>query len=234
MEVIMEKIQYEIESLCEANGTCFVGYSNVEYALSSYLKKYPFAISFGIRLSDAVVDEIDFEPTFTYYKHYRSLNFLIDQITLYLVILLQKHGFSTYPIAASQSIPTSKIPHSGTFSHKLGAILSGMGWLGKSGLFIHKEYGPRVRLGTVLTDCKICTENKILESKCGKCNLCKEICPSKAIKGILCNYNTPRDEIIDVNACSQYMFKKLKHIGRGSVCGICMKVCPQYKPIKKF
>ena len=38
-----------------------------------------------------------------------------------------------------------------------------------------------------------------------------------------------REKIIDAKACSDYMKKAFQHIGRGAVCGVCMRVCPKNK-----
>ena len=65
-----------------------MGFSNISDKLPENLKQYPYAISFGIRLSDAIVDEIDDKPTFTYFNHYRSINSLIDSISLRIILFL--------------------------------------------------------------------------------------------------------------------------------------------------
>jgi epoxyqueuosine reductase QueG len=207
-------------------GASFVGFSNVKVSLPEELKQYPYAITFGIRLSDAIIDEIEDKPTFTYFNHYRSVNTLIDQIALRTMLFIQENGYKGYSIASSQSIPTSSIPYSGVFPHKTGAVLSGMGWIGKNGLFIHKDFGPRVRLGTILTNMKLPIENSVLESKCSVCNKCVNACPAFALTGNTWEIGTERDHVVNAKACSEYMSQKFKHIGRGSVCGICIKVCP--------
>ncbi|MHB8064970.1 MAG: 4Fe-4S double cluster binding domain-containing protein [Ruminiclostridium sp.] len=216
----------ELETLIFELGASFVGSSNVKVTLPDTLKKYPYAITFGVRLSDAIIDEIEDEPTFTYFNHYRSVNALIDQISLRLVLAIARNGFKAYSIAASQSIPTSSVPYSGVFPHKTGAFLAGMGWIGKNGLFIHKDFGPRVRLGTVLTDLEIANEHTVLESKCASCNRCVSACPAFALTGNEWQVGFKRDYIVDAKACSEHMNQKFKRIGRGSVCGICIKVCP--------
>lgn len=216
----------ELEAIVYGMGGTFFGISQVEEHLPGVLKSYPFAITFGVRLSDAIMVEIGDKPTFTYFNHYRSVNALIDQITLRLVLAIQTLGKRAYSIAASQSIPTSPIPYSGVFPHKTGAVLAGLGWIGKNGLFIHKDYGPRVRLGTVLTDMVLPCENKILQDKCSSCNKCVKACPALALTGNKWEVGKPREDIVDARACSEYMSTNLKHIGRGSVCGICVKVCP--------
>lgn len=216
----------ELKSLISRLGGSFTGFSNVGEKLSEQLKKYPFAITFGIRLSDAIIEEIEDKPTFTYFNHYRSVNALIDQISLSTLIFLQDKGYKGYSIAASQSIPTSSVPYSGVFPHKTGAVLSGMGWIGKNGLFIHKDFGPRVRLGTILTDLELPIENTVLESKCSSCNKCVNACPAMAMTGNEWSIGDEREHVVDAKACSEYMNSNFKHIGRGSVCGICIKVCP--------
>lgn len=227
--IIMESsliFNNELEEFILGLGASFVGTSKVVNCLPDELKKYQYAITFGIRLSDAIIDEIDDKPTFTYFNHYRSVNTMIDQLSLRLVLAINQKGYNAYSIAASQSIPTSKVPYSGIFPHKTGAVLAGLGWIGKNGLFIHKEYGPRVRLGTVLTDLEVVCDSTIMKSQCGACNKCVSSCPALALTGKAWTYGSERSQIIDAKACSEYMNQKFKHIGRGSVCGICIKVCP--------
>jgi epoxyqueuosine reductase len=218
-------LEEEIESKLKEWGATFVGFSNVLDKLPEPLKKYPYAITFGLRLSDAIVDEIDNKPTYTYFNHYRSLNALIDQINLRLLLYIQEKGYNAYSVAASQTIPDAPESHSGMFPHKTGAVMSGLGWMGKSGLFIHKDFGPRVRLGTVLTDMTLPFENVLLESQCVSCNKCVKACPAMALTGEEWRIGMKREVLFDAKACAEYMNKHFKHIGRGSVCGICIKVC---------
>ncbi len=216
----------ELEALILGLGATFVGTSDVANCLQNTLKEYRYAITFGIRLSDAIIDEIEEKPTFTYFNHYRSVNTLIDQISLRIVLALNQNGYNAYSIAASQSIPTSSVPYSGIFPHKTGAVLAGLGWIGKNGLFIHKDFGPRVRLGTVLTNLELPCDNTVSKSGCKACNICVKSCPALALTGNEWTVGTERSSIVDAKACSEFMNQKFKHIGRGSVCGICIKVCP--------
>lgn len=238
-----ENLTERVANLILELGGSFVGFSNVFETLPEQLEEYPNAVSFGVRLSDAIIDEIGDKPTFTYFNHYRSVNALIDQIGLRIMLFIQENGYKAYTIAASQSIPNAPEPYSGVFPHKTGAVASGQGWIGKNGLFIHKNYGPRVRLGTVLTNMKLegtvlhyikgtvphyDSSEKIIDMKsiCFSCNKCVEACPAMALTGKEWHKGIKREEIFDARACSEYMNKNFKHIGRGSVCGICIKVCP--------
>lgn len=215
--------------IIEEQGGAFSGFSYVGDCLPEALKKYPYAITFGIRLSDAIIDEIESKPTYTYFNHYRSVNALIDQISLKLVLTLENQGNRAYSIAASQSIPDAPVPYSGMFPHKTGAVRAGLGWIGKNGLFIHHQYGPRVRLGTVLTDRELPVAEFVPTDPCFQCDKCVTACPALALTGNPWKPGVLRDQVIDAKACSEYMNRHFKHIGRGSVCGLCIRVCPVRK-----
>lgn len=185
-----------------------------------------YAISIVIRLSDAVVDEIDGEPTHTYFHHYRTVNAFIDRLVLKTGIILQNHGYKYIPIGASQSININGWNYNGRYSHKKAASLANLGGIGKSSLFLHKNYGARVRLGTLFTNCEFETKQEEYHSPCTECDRCVKACPPGAIKGMLWQLGTERSQVFDPEKCSEYMKKNFKHIGRGAVCGICMSVCP--------
>ena len=183
------------------------------------------AVSMVFRLSDAVVEQIDTAPTHTYFQHYRTMNAYIDSTTHQLVMALQEKGYNAAAVPASQSVEGLL----GIFSHKKAAVSAGLGYIGKSCLFISRKFGPRVRLGTVFTDAPletVCVEQKSL---CGDCSICSEACGAMAIKNVNFEQGMVREDIYDAKACSDYMKDKFKHIGRGAVCGVCMKVCPKAK-----
>lgn len=183
----------------------------------------PYAVSFTVPLSDAVVDSITDAPTHTYFHHYRSVNSYIDHLALRVGLLLQAEGYRYVAIPASQSVEGLQ----GIFSHKYAAVRAGLGAVGKSGLFLSSVYGPRVRLGTVLTDYPFSVSEVTPVCPCGDCNLCAKACPAMAITGQPWTPDAPREEILDVMACSRHMKEHYQKIGRGAVCGICMKVCPK-------
>jgi Uncharacterized Fe-S protein len=218
----------EIEKLAKGMGATFVGYSYVEDKLESTLNKLPYAITIGVRLSDFIIDEISDKPTYTYFHHYRTVNFLIDQICLRILLYLQEKGFNAVAVPSSQTVNDKEDKYTGIFQHKTAAVRAGLGWMGKSGLFISNEYGPRVRLGTVITNLKLPENKEITEHEdCGNCDICVNSCPAGAIKGNKWAEGHDRDEWVDAKACSEYMNKNFRHIGRGSVCGICVKRCPK-------
>lgn len=216
----LEKI---IRDMLLQEGAADVGFAKVP---DGPFGENSYAISIVIRLSDAVVDEIDGEPTHTYFHHYRTVNAFIDRLVLKTGIILQNHGYKYIPIGASQSININGWNYNGRYSHKKVASLAHLGGIGKSSLFLHKNYGARVRLGTLFTNCEFETNQEEYHSPCTECDRCVKACPSGAINGMLWQPGTERSQVFDPEKCSEYMKKNFKHIGRGAVCGICMSVCP--------
>ena len=210
-------------------GATLTGYSMVSDKLPQSLKQLGYAVTIGVRLSDFIIDEIKDRPTYTYFHHYRTVNALIDQITLRGMLLIQENGYKALAVPASQTVNDTEDKYSGIFPHKTGAVMAGLGWVGKNGLFISADYGPRMRLGTILTDMEFTVEAKTAEGKCGECRMCVESCPAVALTGNCWEEGCDRRHVVDARACSDYMNAKFKHIGRGSVCGICVRVCPQGK-----
>ncbi len=190
-------------------GAFEVGFFNDDF------KGYKNGISFYVKMSRDILKEIDNAPTYTYFHHYRTVNALIDNIALKTGIFLEKNGYGYFTVPASQTV-NGHDSYEGIYSHKKGAVLAGLGFVGKSSLFISSKYGSGIRLGTVFTDLDLNAENKPLESLCGDCKICINSCPAMAIS----------ENGIDRKSCSDYMKKAFQHIGRGSVCGICIKNCP--------
>lgn len=218
-------IREEIKNYLLSQGAGDVGFAMIPDSFCDL----EYAVSIAVRLSPAIIDEIDDEPTHTYFNHYRSVNALIDQLLLKCGLFLQSKGYRYITVAASQSINKDGWNYNGRYSHKEAARLAGLGSIGKNSLFIHKDFGPEVRLGTVFTDCPFPKAEIQPDCLCGSCHVCVEACPAKAISGKEWCEGTPREEIFDPEKCSAYMKKHFQHIGRGAVCGICMKVCPQRK-----
>ena len=219
----MNKFAIELKKYLLENGASDVGFSKAEDGLG----KLNSAITIVVRLSDAIIDEIDKAPTHTYFNHYRAVNAFIDSLLLKAGLFLQNKGFDYITIAASQSINDNGSEFKGRYSHKKAACLAGLGGIGKSALFIHHTFGTRVRLGTIFTNCDFEIENAAPQNICNACDKCVMACPAMAISGKEWDSENPDKAIIDAAACSKHMKNAFHHIGRGAVCGICIKLCNQ-------
>ena len=216
----------KLKELAISLGADLVGFCQIDKAPIKTLPTHVYAVSLGVKLSDAILKAIEGAPTFAYFQHYRTANALLDQIAFRLTREIEKCGYSALPIAASQSQGKNN-PYHGLVAHKTMAVLSGLGFVGKSGLFLSNEYGSKVRLATIITDMPLSSELPILENGCKDCNLCQKACPAGAIYGEFPTMDGERN--FDAEKCSKYMKEHFQDIGRGSVCGICINICPKNK-----
>jgi epoxyqueuosine reductase QueG len=188
---------------------------------------YPHAVSIGVALPSAIVDQLerheDRRVALAYRSHgYDAINVRLDQLASRMASVLQADGHRAFPIAASQTIEAGK--HYGLFSHKLAAHLAGLGWIGKSCLLVTPQFGPRIRWATVLTDAPLETGQPMRE-RCGDCRACVDACPAGAFTGRSFCADEPREARFDVHKC--YAYQRLDRENLDSVlCGVCLYVCP--------
>ncbi len=184
-------------------------------ALKNVPAEFSRAIVIGIRLVDAVIDQIEDRPTPLYFHLYRQANFALDRIAYRLALELQDTGYHSMAVPASQI--TEPGSRRGLVSHRLLGYVAGIGWIGRPTLLIHPEYGARMRYATVLTDAPY-HPGIPMENRCGECRECIEVCPVTAIK------ESSRE--FDLDACYDKLneFRKLPFIGQ-HVCGICVRAC---------
>ena len=217
----------ELSDYCKKNLTIY-GFADVtgytDRIVSDELKEYTHAVSIGINIPDVIVDNLGTtEGLSEYKKAYTKINLLLDESVSDIVKIIKKHGYKAQGVYASRILDNGNLE--GDISHKLVAYLSGQGWIGKSTLLINPHYGPRIRWATILTDCILPSNNRIVESRCANCNLCVVNCPVNAFKNVEFNENESRDARYDAFKCKDY-FGKLETDGKAGLCGLCVKVCP--------
>ena len=187
-----------------------------DFALPKKLSaKFNQAVSLGVRLSRGILEEIEATPTKLYFHHYRSVNAFLDQAALKIANFIEKKGYLSLPIPASQILDWQN--QKAHLSHKKIGHLAGLGWIGRNNLLVNKELGSQFRLVSILTNIPL-KKDKIIKKDCGNCRLCVTICPSRAIK------DNPAE--FDHMSC----FEKLKEFQKQRlvdqyICGLCVKVC---------
>ncbi len=199
-----------------------------------YLRDYPTypdglldgfsrGIVVGVKISDAVFDGLP-ETRALYARQYTVANEILDRIAFKIVRFIEKRGFNAIPIPASKKL---KDGHWSSFiSHKAIARAAGLGWIGKNLLLITKEYGPRIRMASVLTDMPLETGEPV-KRRCGRCTECIESCIVNALKDVDFVDFPKREDVFDVDRCADRLneFASDPDIGV-MVCGMCVKVCP--------
>ncbi len=190
------------------------------------LTVFPRAVSFAVPFPRSVIDELPHGPSHTYLYYYRAVNTLIDELSLRVTAFLEYRGYQAFPVPSSQR--TGKHRLDSIFPHRLAAYLAGLGWLGKSGCLVNEKVGPRLRLGTVLTDAMLPPDSPAAV-RCGDCTACTDACPAGAIKGKLFSVDTPFSERLDPDLCDKYQNKVRDSFGK-RVCGLCLAACPFGSP----
>ncbi|MBN2260437.1 MAG: 4Fe-4S dicluster domain-containing protein [Clostridiales bacterium] len=101
---------------------------------------------------------------------------------------------------------------------------AGIGEIGRLGILITKEYGPRVRLGVVTTDLELIpdiSESFGVKEFCEICDKCSKTCPGRAIpSGIMGEIEGVKRWKIDQEKCYR-IWRSL-----GTDCGVCLSTCP--------
>jgi len=211
-----------IRQLCDQQGGSLFGVADLrsfeeeEILLPpSLLGRLPYAISVGYHLSEAVLEEIENQPTPLYFHHYQRVNILLDTIGLIVTSAIQDLGYQAMPIPASQLVDWKN--QRGHLSHKHVARAAGLGWIGRNNLLVNEQFGSRIRLVTILADLPLKIDSPSL-THCGSCHNCLSVCPAGAIK--------ERQEDFDHLRCYEQLrsFAKTLHFSH-NICGVCVKAC---------
>jgi epoxyqueuosine reductase len=216
----------QIRTMLKEQGSDLVGFADVSDLPLDMTGGHPKAVSIAVRLDPSVVSEISNGPTQRYYKEYQRINELLGILCRQIADFLTTCGRKAKAIEATTEkfdAHTLSMP----VQHKTIATRAGLGWIGKSALLITEEYGPAVRLGSVLTDAELNTGEPIETSRCGNCRKCVDNCPADAIKGHNWHLGDHRNAIYDAFACRDMAAKLSNNQGIApTICGICINVCP--------
>ena len=126
-----------------------------------------------------------------------------------------------------EGINTRYYADTGPIQDKVWAQRAGLGWIGKNGNVITRDYGSWVFLGEILTNLELAPDQPHSEH-CGTCTRCLEACPTNAIV---------KPFVVDAKRCIAYhtienreaelpteIAQKLS--GWVAGCDICQDVCP--------
>lgn len=209
------------------------GFADLTGLLNPKFEGFNYGISIGRRLADQIVNSIIHGPTKEYYSHYKQINEELEQLTINISKDLNIDGIESIDIEPTVNTSELDSIYSKTLrtdlSHKMVATRAGLGWIGKTDLFISKKFGPRLRLVSILLSTPVKPKSKPVEkNRCGKCNLCVDICPANAANGKLWDITVEREEFFDPWKCR----KQCAEFGRSRlgldvrICGMCVSICP--------
>jgi epoxyqueuosine reductase QueG len=123
-----------------------------------------------------------------------------DRIAHILSRVIQKGGEAAAAVPAYLPLDMGegKMGMVGDVSWRNAAVESGIARWGQCSLAVTEEFGPRVRLGGVITTAELDYGEKMDKPFCSECDACIESCPSKALLG---------GGKINKKACGEAVFK---------------------------
>jgi len=178
----------DITDFLMREGADLVGIGKVEDFAQASPKRSPIdilpnaksIIVFALKHSDSALDSpimrISMSETLAIYHELCRIGYRLSRF-------LEKNGFLGVTIHPAYPVEMNEETRGlvGDFSLRYAAVSAGLGFIGKNGLLITPEYGPRVRLAAVITNIDLKSNARCIEPNCGMCTLCIENCPAKAI-----------------------------------------------------
>ena len=129
-------------------------------------------------------------PNYTYYSYNRLNNLFRPRITYELACFMEDHGWEAVPLYPA--VPERGGMHAPVLpgrpsrdiniNVRIAAVAAGLGELGWSQVLLTKKWGPRVRMGTILTDAELEPDPLMKPGTlCNRCMKCVQTCPGGAI-----------------------------------------------------
>jgi epoxyqueuosine reductase len=226
------QLNAEIEQHLKQQGAAIIGFADLSDLPADVRDGYRCGISIAVELNPNIVNIIGNGPSKEYYHEYKSKNDFLNQLAENCASLLKTRGFSALAkihVVQDEKTKTTKLPH------KTVATKAGLGWIGKCALLITEEYGPAIRITSVLTDADLDVGKPIIESRCGDCEKCKNICPAGAVTGKQWEPGMNRDDFYHALDCRDKIKERGITLGlTEGTCGLCFWVCPwTQKHLKK-
>ena len=161
-------------------------------------------------------------PSMVYQELYDTSNRVLDDMAYRLTnYIVNRLGYKAifFPRDCYYNIDVLVDNPNAAFSHVMAGYYAGMGTIGDSHNLITKEFGPRLRIVSILTDAPLPADPMLEKDLCIHCRKCLKNCPSHCFK-------ESESGVYDMDkvACTKYHVKiRDEHHWP---CGVCAKVCP--------
>jgi O-acetylhomoserine (thiol)-lyase len=161
-------------------------------------------------------------PSVVYSELYSTTNRLLDEAAYRLANLLNTLGYRAFffPRDGYGDISSLVEKPEAAFSQVIAARFAGLGTIGANHCLLTPEYGPRVRLVSVITDAEIAPSPLVEDELCIQCGLCKKNCPISAFTPV------PDSLVADMDRYRCAKYHRLLREELRYPCGVCTMVCP--------
>jgi epoxyqueuosine reductase QueG len=183
------KLTIEIREYARSEGAALVGFAPVGrfrdapkgHGPCDFLPEAKSVIVLGMRISDSIVDYVDYHKHFTgrpswavdtasrlnwaqlaEWQIYKTMgHYVQDELLLYLSTKiawkLEDQGYKSMPMPATteRGMSQQEMRWSQSFfpwSQRHSAVLAGLGEFGYNNIVITPEFGPRIRFGSIITE----------------------------------------------------------------------------------
>ncbi|MCC8172818.1 MAG: 4Fe-4S dicluster domain-containing protein [Parabacteroides sp.] len=214
----MNRIQNKVIQVLTEQGASLVRFVDISGLPPEQNRGLPHAVFFGIALTPSYLREVreatDYVQTMIAQNRMEEDEFYLKELAAgdladRIAYMLVSEGYRAYSLSDNNLIATHAWDAQNLrtlLPQKTVAVLAGAGWLGKNNLLVTPAYGPALCIGTVLTDAPLHAAGaQVMESKCGTCRQCADICPEKVLYGRAWKKGEPREERIDVHRCTTCM-----------------------------
>lgn len=216
----------ELRKLALSNGIDLFGVADLRNiaGIRTYpkdlLKGYRYGISIGVSLDkyDAYDMEVEGEVA---YRILRAVCALIAH-------RIEKKGFKAkIPDLDDPVRWKGPLYFKSPLSMKAVANAAGLGWIGKSAVFVSYDFGPRVNLAAVITDMPLAT-GKPSKNQCGKCSACAKACPVGALTATEFEvYPRSLDKVLQKEKCNDWLESPDHRVKDRGYCWECVLACPK-------
>jgi reductive dehalogenase len=176
---------------------------------------HPYAITFAIEMSRDMVWTAPHTPS------------VVESGLAYSKVAFVATELASFVANLGYSATANHFQHYDVLLVPMAAD-AGLGEVGRLGLLMTKEFGPRVRLGCVTTDLPLIPDRPVdigVEDFCRVCKKCAHCCPSRSI---------PFDGPQEINGALKWKLNAetcFEYWARiGTDCCLCMRVCPWSHP----
>ena len=201
-------------------GASKVGFADVKGLASEFID-LPNGISLVLKLPKEAMFLVNDEEYKEYWKCFHAQIDKLTEISLKGEEYIKNLGYDAFALTMTRNECDMKKLLS-ILPYKTIATKSGLGWIGRSALFVTPEYGSAVALSAILTDMPLDFATPITDSQCDDCTNCQDACPVDAINPQKWNDRLNRKDIIDIEVCSEYIISQYE---AGLGCTKCMSEC---------
>ena len=223
-------LKWQLKALAKWWEINLIGFANVErwkedpYAAEDYCPQaiWPWAKTVIVLGLQIYLPMLETTPSAVYSELYHTTNRMLDELSYRMANKLNQAGFRAFffPRDCYGDISALVKKPEAAFSHVIAARYAGLGTIGANHTLLTRQYGPRVRLVSVITDAELPPDPMLKEQLCVECGRCVACCPQKAFtrkNGVLVAE-------MDKYKCAAY-HAQLKQELRYP-CGVCTAVCP--------